>query len=166
MLTLAQARSALDWKDGQNYDRQDDLTQVYIPAITQAIEDRCGRMADRRETWSTDDPSPIATPWTVATIKRVTVAGRLIAGWTFTAGVLTITDPAYTPGVEVTVTAAGLPVPPIVTLVARRVLKRAWNADRQGVGTGRQQGQAAPKVTLTDDDLANLEPYLRIGAFA
>lgn len=37
ILTLAQARSALGWKDGQNLDRDDELSAVYIPATTQVM---------------------------------------------------------------------------------------------------------------------------------
>jgi hypothetical protein len=167
LLTLAQARNALDWKSGQNPDRDAELADDYLPAVTSLIERRCGRMADRRETWTSDDPSPITTPWPSATIKSVTAGTARLTSWTFSAGVLTITDPAYTPGSLVTVVAGGLPVPPDVLLVARRVLKRAWNADRQGVGQGGRSGAAqTPRVTLTEDDLTTLNPYLLIGGFA
>lgn len=165
ILTIAQARAALDWKPNQNVDRDGELTSDYIPAVTRTIESRCGRMLDRRESWRTDDSSPITTPWTTATIKAVTVAGVKLTGWSFAAGVLTITDAAYTAGDEVTITAGGLPTPADVLLVARRILKRAWNADHQGTAVQRQ-GQPQSKVMLSADDEATLEPYWQMGGFA
>ena len=166
ILTLAQARSALGWKAASHTSDEAELTALYIPAVTQAIENVCGRMADRRESWRTDDVAPLTTPWAAATIKAVTVGSYKLAGWTFTAPTLTITDSYYTAGDEVTVVAGGLPTPATILLVARRVLASTWNADHQGTGGARPDGSASVTVALSPRDFDELEPYRIVGGFA
>lgn len=60
-------------------------------------------------------------------------------------------------------------VPPLVVLVAGRVLKRAWNADHQGTSAaGGRQGQPQPaaKDLITDGDRATLWHLRTLGGFA
>lgn len=169
MLTLAQARSALGWKAGTLTENDADLTALYIPAVTRAIEKKCGRMVDRRESWSTDDASPLTTPWSSATIKSVSINGRVTTGYTFVAPTLTITDSGYVAGDEVVVIAGGLPTPTELVLVARRVLRRTWNADHTqegGSGARGQQGTPPARVVLTADDMSDMVDYRWIGGFA
>lgn len=132
ILTLAQARAALNWAEGQNINRDGELEDVYIPTVTETIEAWCGRMADRRETWRSDDPSPLTTPWMGATIKSVSVNSSPITGYSYVSGVLTITDPAYSSGDVVTVVAAGLPIPATIIRAGGIILAHLWNADKQG----------------------------------
>ncbi len=163
ILDIDQARDALGWKDQQNRDRDTELTTYYLPAVTEAIENECGRMVDRRDTWRTDNPSPITTPWDgTADVRMVRINGTLATSsdWSFTDGVLTITAGWYTAGDEVTVTAADVPTPATATMVARRVLRRAYNADHQGNGTqGNRPNQPQPKIVLSEDDRLALWPY-------
>lgn len=170
LLTLAQARSALGWQNGAHANDEAELMALYVPAVTEAIESPlvCGRMVDRRECWRTDNPSPITTPWSAAgaTIKSVQINGRTTTGYTFVAPTLTITDSGYTAGDVVTVWASGLPTPATVTMLARRVLSRVWNADKQGASEGRPGGTPAAVVELTAEDLLMAGPYLLRGGFA
>lgn len=170
ILTLDQARAALGWVEGANADRNQELLDIDIPSATEAVESICGRMEDRRDTWSSDDPSPLATPWPVATIKSVTVGSTAITGYTFVAGVLTITDPAYTAGAQVTVVAGGLPTPASVTQAAGIILAHLWNARRQGRAGGsavRGEVPDAPTgfaIPRRAEQL--LEPYRTVWGFA
>lgn len=169
LLTLAEARTALGWKPGTMTENDADLSALYIPAVTRAIEKRCGRMADRRESWRTDDPSPLTTPWSAATVKSVAINGETTTGYTFSAPTLTITDADYVSGDEVTVIVGGLPTPSEVYLVARRVLRRTWNADHpQTGGNNARQQPATPaaRAVLTAEDLADLADYVQLGSFA
>lgn len=144
ILTLAQARAALNWSDGANVNREAELVARYIPLATEAVEDICGRMADRVELWETDGPSPITTPWPTGTIKSVTVGATGLTGFSFVAGVLTITDPAYTAGATIAVRATNLPTPAKVTEAAGIILAHLWNADKQGRAGGSEvRGEAA-----------------------
>lgn len=168
ILTPAQARAALNWAEGQHIDRDSELQGVYIPTVTEVIEAWCGRMADRRETWRSDDPSPLATPWPSVTIKSVSVNSSPITGYTYMGGVLTITDPAYSSGDVVTVVAAGLPTPATVIRAAGIILAHMWNADKQGRAGGSEvRGEAAdptPRgfaIPRRAEQL--LEPYRIIG---
>ena len=172
ILTLAQARSALGWKDGQNPDRDDELSAVYIPATTQVMESLVlrRRWADYTETWTTSAASPITTPWTTATLA-VKTGTTTLTGWTFVAGVLTITDPAYTAGAELTITAAALPVAAPVILSARIVLAQLWNADKQGLASGsvvRSEPGASTPVGFAIPARAKqlAAPYADLGGFA
>ena len=62
ILTLAQARAGLNWPPGKYVERDVELLEIYIPAVTEHIEAWCGRMEDRVEIWRSDNPSPITTP--------------------------------------------------------------------------------------------------------
>lgn len=166
ILTLSQARLGLGWPPGSHPADDADLVATYIPAVTQIIESpaACGRMLDRLESWRTDAASPITTPWTTGTIKRVVSASGVSLTFTGTATTVTITDSRYTAGDTVTITAGGLPTPCPVIVVARRVLARMWNADHQGSGSDQRPGGNPTK--LTDVDLAELGVYLLVGGFA
>lgn len=168
ILTLAQARDALNWGDGRYPERDAQLLAEDIPNVTQIITDWCGRMEDRREKWMTDDTSPIETPWPVATIKSVTVRGIRITGCVFAAGILTIADPSYRAGDEVTVIAGGLPVPAPVIEAAGIILAHLWNAKRQGrAGGSEMRGEAADPTprgfAMPRRAEQLLEPYRIIG---
>lgn len=173
ILTLAQARSALGWKDGQNPDRNDELSAVYIPATTQVMESLVlrRRWADYTETWTTVTASPVTTPWVTATLT-VKTGTTTLTGWTFVAGVLTITDPAYTAGAELTITAAVLPVAAPVVLSARIVLAQLWNSDKQGlVASGSavrsEPGASTPVGFAVPARAMQLAaPYADLGGFA
>lgn len=170
ILTLDQARAALGWAEGANANRNQELLDIDIPSATEAVESICGRMEDRRDTWSSDDPSPLTTPWPVATIKSVTVGSTAITGYTFVAGVLTITDPAYTAGAQVTVVAGGLPTPASVTQAAGIILAHLWNARRQGrAGGSAVRGEVADAPTgfaIPRRAEQLLEPYRTVWGFA
>lgn len=168
ILTLAQARAALNWAEGQYIDRDGELEDTYIPTVTETIEAWCGRMADRRETWRSDDPSPLTTPWVDATIKSVSVNSSPITGYSYASGVLTIADPAYRSGDVVTVVATGLPIPATIIRAAGIVLAHLWNADKQGRAGGSEvRGEASdptPRgfaIPRRAEQL--LEPYRIIG---
>ena len=144
ILTLDQARSALGWPEGANPNREPELIARYIPLATETVEDVRGRMADRVETWVTDSPSPITTPWPTGTIKSVTMGAAKLTAYSMAAGVLTITDPAYTPGARIAITASGLPVPAKVTEAAGIILAHLWNAAKQGRAGGSEvRGEAS-----------------------
>lgn len=172
ILTLAQARAALNWPASQYHDRDAELAALYLPAATAVVESVCGRMVDRRESWRTDAPSPITTPWPTATIRRVSLGQRDITGWSFASGVLTITDPAYTAGDEVTVTATGLPTPAPVLIAAGIILAQMWNADHQGRPQGGSviRGEATETVpvgfAVPRRAEALMAPYAVPGGFA
>lgn len=167
ILTLAQARAALGWPDASHTADDAELSTLYIPAVTQAVEHVCGRMVDRRESWRTDDTAPLTTPWAVATIKAVSVGDYKlpVTGWSFSAPTLTITDSYYTAGDVVTVIAGGLPTPAGITLVARRVLAAKWNADHQGTGGARPDSTASITVALSAQDMQDLDPWRIVGGF-
>ncbi len=149
ILTLEQARSALNWKTGQNPDRDEELVAVYIPATDNIIEGWCGRMEDREEWWITHRESPITTPWPTGTIRRVQLRnGQVLTGWSALSGVLTVTDAAYVPGVDLLVIATDLPTPAAVTLAAKIILAQLWNADRQGRASGSARGEASEVVPI------------------
>jgi hypothetical protein len=105
------------WVEGANADRNQELLDIDIPSATEVVESICGRMEDRRDTWSSDDPSPLTTPWPVATIKSVTVGSTAITGYTFVAGVLTITDAPTVKAFPVCVVRVFEPVPMAVLVV-------------------------------------------------
>lgn len=170
ILTLAQARTALGWKEGQNLDRDADLEDIYIPTVTSVIESFCGRMADRTETWWTTTASPLTTPWTAGTISSVVVVdGATLATWGYTGGVLTISDPAYRTGDRVKVTVSGLPTPPAVVKAGQIILAHLWNADNQGRSPSsvRGENEAIPVgFVMPRRAEALLNPYWHFGGFA
>ncbi len=171
ILTLDQARDALGWAADRNPERDAELLSLYIPGVTETVVGICGRMEDRRDSWSSDDPSPLTTPWPTATIKSVTVGSTAITGFTFAAGVLTITDPAYTSGDMTTVVAGGLPTPASVIEAAGIILAHRWNASKQGrAGGSAVRGEAAESTPIgyamprRAEQL--LEPYRTVWGFA
>lgn len=177
ILDLADARDALGWKPGTLTENDADLTALYIPAVTEAITNECGRMEDRRDVWRTDNPSPITTPWSgTETVRSVRINGTLAEStdWSYASHVLTITAGWYTAGDEVTITAAGVDTPALVKVIARRILRRVWNADHPQTGGNSQRQQntgasaASPRIVLSDDEQRALWPYSqrRIGGFA
>ena len=170
ILTLAQARAGLNWDPAKNLDRNAELAEDYIPTVTEHIEAWCGRMEDRTEVWRTDSPSPITTPWPSATIKAVRVGDVALTDWSFAAGVLTITDPSYTSGDQVKITAGGLPVPKSVIEAAKIILAHLWNSSAQGRGTGsgvRSEQEAIPATFVMPRRAeALLNPYRHFGGFA
>ena len=86
------------------------------------------------------------------------------------AGVLTITDPAYTAGAQVTVVAGGLPTPASVTQAAGIILAHLWNARRQGrAGGSAVRGEVADAPTgfaIPRRAEQLLEPYRTVWGFA
>ncbi len=144
ILTLAQARAALNWPAGANANRDAELAARYIPLATEVVEDICGRMADRVESWETDAASPITTPWSTGTIKSVKLGATKLTGYSAAGGILTITDPAYSTGAKIVVTATDLPVPAKVAEAAGIVLAHLWNAAKQGRSGGSEvRGEAS-----------------------
>jgi len=169
ILTLAQARAALNWKADQNLDRDTELTDLYIPTVTETVTAWCGRMEDRTETWWTDSATPITTPWTSATIKAVWVGDVKLTVWDYTAGVLTVADPSYTVGDKVKVVAGSLPVPAAVVKAAQIILAHLWNADVQGrsASSVRGENEAIPAgFAMPRRAEALLNPYWHFGGFA
>jgi hypothetical protein len=169
ILTLPEARAALGWGSSQHQGDDADLTATYIPAVTQIVESACGRLLDRRESWTTDNASPIATPWPVATIKSVTLGCETTTDYTFVAPTLTITDATYTAGDEVTVVAGGLPTPKPVIAAARIILVQMWNADHQGAGSDVRPDQTEYTpvgFAIPRRAEALLQPYRLAGGFA
>jgi hypothetical protein len=172
ILTLDQARAGLGWKPHDRAERNTELAAEYIPAVTETVEARCGRMADRREVWRTDDPSPITLPWPAeAVVRYVEVNEERLTDWSVVAGVLTITDHRYTAGDVVKVTASGLPTPAAVIKAAQIILAQLWNADHQGRpvnGTAvRPEGGSVPVgVAIPARAEMLLNPYWHFGGFA
>lgn len=172
ILTLDQARAGLGWRPGERRERDPELVAEYIPAVTETVEAWCGRMADRRETWRTDDPSPITLPWPVeAVVRYVERDGVRLDDWSVTSGVLAITDHRYTAGDTVKVTASGLPIPAAVTKAAQIILAQLWNADHQGRPVNgsavRPEGGSVPVgVAIPSRAETLLNPYWHFGGFA
>ena len=172
ILTLDQARAGLGWKPHDRAERNTELVAEYIPAVTETVEAWCGRMADRREAWRTDDPSPITLPWPAeAVVRYVEVREERLTDWSVVAGVLTITDHRYTAGDVVKVTASGLPTPAAVIKAAQIILAQLWNADHQGRpvnGTAvRPEGGSVPVgVAIPARAEMLLNPYWHFGGFA
>ena len=134
--------------------------------MTEAVEAICGRLADREERWRTARPAPVTTPWAAGSVTEVRVDGTPIDGWTWAAPMLTIDDPTYTPGAEVTVIAIDLPVPSMIKAAARATLKSVWNSMRQGSGSdGRPQPEAPndPSMLLPPLAWRLLGPYRAAG---
>lgn len=168
ILTLAQARAALGWPDALHMEKNAEISDQYIPLVTENVEAWCGRMVDRTEKWVTDASSPITTPWASATIKAVHVGDVELTDWSFVAGVLTITDAQYTDGDEVTVVAGNLPVPASVVKAAQIILAHLWNADHQGVGASsgtRTAGTVPVSFAMPARAEALLNPYWHFGGF-
>lgn len=46
ILTLAEARAALNWAEGQNINRDGELEDVYIPTVTSMVIAHCGTLSD------------------------------------------------------------------------------------------------------------------------
>lgn len=171
ILTLAEARAALGWSEGQHLDRDADLTADWLPLITELIESPrvCGKIADRVEHWRTTRTAPLTTPWAAGTVTEVWLNGTKILGWMWTAPTLTITEAGYVAGDEVTVFCTDLTTPRRVKLAAKVTLKSVYNAHTQGTAT-----DTRPQVPDTADPDVLLPPlawkltvdYRRHGGFA
>lgn len=172
ILDIDQARAALGWAAERNRDRDAELLALYIPAVTQIVETALRRRwIDYTETWSTSGASPITTPWPSAVVASVKGGSVTLTGWSFVAGVLTISDTKYIAGSLVTIVAGSLPVASPVILAAGIILAQLWNADHQGRAAGttlRQEptesvpiGYAVPRRAE-----ALLAPYSLVTCFA
>lgn len=176
LLTLDQARTALGWAPGTHSDQDADLKAIWIPMVTEAIESPkvCGRMSERRESFRTVRSSPITTPWaTGAVVFEVWRNGATVNSdyWSFSDPTLTITDPSYEDGDEITAWAYNLPTPSSVTAAAQATLKSAWNQLNQGSGSGsRPQPDAGmegdPSALIPPLAWRLLSPYRTVGGFA